>query len=83
MLIGGIQDKNKVNNMQLLFYKYEKKHGGPDNSPDYKVSVEAKDSIRVERDFENDLNKAQLEMNQALRSTLTFEDTKRTHFLVL
>jgi hypothetical protein len=39
MVIGGIQDPNKSNNMQILFYKQEKKAGVA--AADYKIHVEA------------------------------------------
>ena len=46
--------------------------------------VLARESTRSEKDYESDLNKAQLENNFALRSLISFDDqTQRYHFLVL
>lgn len=56
MLIGGVQDKNQANNMQLLFYKHEKRQGAPEVTPEYKISVEPRSNDKSETDFEKDLN---------------------------
>jgi hypothetical protein len=59
MIIGGIQDPNKVNNMHLLFYKTD--NYGPGNKGDtasYEIKIDVKNAFNTEKDFELFINQA-------------------------
>ncbi len=55
MLIGGVQDQNKANNVQLLMYRQEKKASDVSG---YNISVAVKNQELTASDLENDINKA-------------------------
>lgn len=56
LLIGGVQDKNRVNNLQLLFYKCERTKDTQSHQADYNLVIEARDSSRTMSEYETDLN---------------------------
>jgi hypothetical protein len=48
MLVGGVQDPGKQNNISLLFYKTENfKAGGQGPTANYNIRVEAKKAEEV------------------------------------
>ena len=50
MIVGGIQDPGKVNNMHLLMYKTHDFNREDENK--YEISVELKPETTNEKDFE-------------------------------
>ena len=57
MIVGGVQDPDKQNNMQILLYKTENHliNGiGPNSS--YEIKVDYKPHIANEKDFEICIN---------------------------
>jgi hypothetical protein len=73
--------------MQLLFYKNERRSHSEVSSllpSEYNILIEARDSSKTEKDYENDLNQIQLSMNGALRAVLSFEESSHlTHYLIM
>jgi hypothetical protein len=57
MIIGGIQDPNKVNNMHLLFYKTDNyRPGSKGETASYDIKIDVKNAYNTEKDFELFIN---------------------------
>ncbi len=57
MIIGGIQDPNKVNNMHLLFYKTDNyRAGSKGETASYDIKIDVKNAYNTEKDFELFIN---------------------------
>lgn len=74
MLIGGVQDRNKSNNVQMLYYRQEARDNNGER-PRYEIRVEAKEGQTDQKEFELILNKAQIETEAILRTVITYEDS--------
>ena len=57
MIIGGVQDREKSNNVQLLFYKCDTKMNSGERPP-YDIKIEAFTESLKDKDLELLLNKA-------------------------
>lgn len=59
MIIGGIQDPGKINNLHLLFYKTENHRlGSKGETATYDIKVDVKPDVTNEKDLEILLNSA-------------------------
>jgi hypothetical protein len=57
MIIGGIQDPDKANNLNLLFYRTEHYRQTRDGEiAQYDISIDVKPAISTEKDFEICIN---------------------------
>ena len=84
VLIGGVQEKNKSNYIQLLLYKVDGMTTDNGKVPEeYKLVIEHRERKIAEKDFEQDLNEAQVEKNCILRSIIAFEDESISSYFMI
>jgi hypothetical protein len=83
LLIGGVQDKNRTNNMQMLYYKVEITNPGVKKAIQYTPEVTIKEEEQLDKEqCEKLLNEVQLSSNSVLKAVMTFEDSKKWHIIV-
>lgn len=84
LLIGGIQDKGKGNNMQLLFYKQDRVPGQKEQPAGYNLEISCHEGYQHQTGIEQFINEQQMINNKVLRSIVCFEEaTRKTFFVAL
>jgi hypothetical protein len=74
VIVGGIQEKNKSSNMQLLFYRQEARENSGERAP-YELKIDLKNEATTNDDYEMILNQAQVDSNAILRCLIIYEDS--------
>lgn len=83
VLIGGVQDKNRANNIQMMFFKVDVNNPGIKSAVNYNPEVRVKEETDLDKAaLEELLNELQLDSNSNLRSIMTFEDSKKWHLII-
>ncbi len=74
VIIGGVQDKNKSSNIQLLFYRQEARENSGERAP-YELKIEMKTETTTNDEYEMILNQDQVDSNAILRCLVIYEDS--------